>query len=163
VKKIVRSLINGKPMLVLAMLVMGMLVFTPAVFAQDFSSYQNYDDLTSGLKKIVNAHKDIAKIESIGQTLEGRDLWVVTIASSKGIPAEERPGMFIGANFEGDALVGSQLSLSVINYLLENYASDEAVKKSIDEHVYYIIPRMNPDGAEKMFAAVKTGSKINRF
>jgi len=161
VKKIVRSLINGRSVLALAMLVMGMLVFAPAAFAQDFSSYQNYDDLTSGLKKLVSAHKDIAKMESIGQTLEGRDLWVVTIANSKGTSVDERPGMFIGANFEGDALIGSELSLSVINYLLENYSSDEAVKKSIDEHVYYIIPRMNPDGAEKMFAAVKTGAKIN--
>ena len=56
---------------------------------------------------------------------------------------------------------GDEISLSVIDYLLKNYADDEAVKKSIDEHVYYIIPRMNPDGAEKMFAGVKTGSKTN--
>lgn len=160
-KKIVRSLINGKPMQALAMLLMGMLIFSPAVFAQDFSSYQNYDDLTSGIKKLVDTHKDIAKMESIGKTLEGRDLWVVTIANSKGTPVDERPGMFIGANFEGDHLIGSQISLSVINYLLANYGSDEAVKKSIDEHVYYILPRMNPDGAEKMFAGVKTGSKTN--
>lgn len=143
------------------MAVTGLLIYAPAALSQDFSSYQNYNDLTNELQKLVNAHKDIAKMESIGKTLEGRDLWVVTIANPTGVPVDERPGMFIGANFEGDHLIGSQISLAVINYLLNNYASDEAVKKSINEHVYYIIPRMNPDGAEKMFAAVKTGSKLN--
>ncbi|MBN1339503.1 MAG: hypothetical protein JXA03_09275 [Bacteroidales bacterium] len=143
------------------MFFIGMLVFAPAVLSQDLSSYQNYESLTGDLKKLVSAHKDIAKMESIGKTLEGRDLWVVTIANQKGVQVDERPGMFIGANFEGDHLVGSKISLSVIDYLLKNYSSDEAVKKSIDEHVYYIIPRMNPDGAEKMFAGTKTGSKTN--
>jgi hypothetical protein len=69
--------------------------------------------------------------------------------------------MFIGANFEGDHLIGSEISLSVINYLLKNYSTDEAVKKSIDNHVYYIVARINPDGAEKMFSSIKTGIKTN--
>ena len=160
-KKIVRSFINCKPVIAFSLVVAALLMYTPAALSQDSSSYQNYEDLTSELQKLVNAHKDIAKMESIGKTLEGRDLWVVTVANTNGTPVDERPGMFIGANFEGDHLIGSRISLAVIDYLLKNYASDEAVKKSIDDHVYYIIPRMNPDGAEKMFDAVKTGSKTN--
>ena len=160
-KKNAQLFINCKPVTAILLVVAGLLIYTPAALSQDFSSYQNYDDLTKELKEMVNVHKDIAKMESIGKTLEGRDLWLVTIANPAGVPADERPGMFIGANFEGDHLIGSQISLNVLNYLLKNYSSDEAVKKSIDEHVYYIIPRMNPDGAEKMFASLKTGSKIN--
>jgi len=161
VNKIVRYVIKCKPVITITIVIMGMLVFAPAVLSQDFSSHQNYDELTNELKRLVNANKDIAKIESIGKTLEGRDLWVVTIANPDGVQVDERPGMFIGGNFEGDHLIGSQISLSIINYLLQNYPSDEAVKESIDEHVYYIIPRMNPDGAEKMFDNIKTGSKTN--
>jgi hypothetical protein len=161
VNKIVQPFINCRPVIAIISIVAGLLIYAPAALSQDFSSYQNYNDLTNELQKLVNTHKDIAKMESIGKTLEGRDLWVVTIANPAGVPVDERPGMFIGANFEGDHLIGSQISLSVINYLLKNYSTNEAVKKSIDEHVYYIIPRMNPDGAEKMFAGVKTGSKIN--
>ena len=138
-----------------------MLIYAPAAMSQDFSSYHNYDAMTKELKSLVNANKGIAKMESIGKTLEGRDLWVLTIANPEGVPVAERPGMFIGANFEGDHLIGSEISLSMINYLLKNYGSDEAVKKSINEHVYYIIPRMNPDAAEGMFENIKTGRKTN--
>jgi len=161
VNTIVRSVMNGKPAAAITMLIAGMLVFVSAALSQDISSYRNYEAMTGELQKLVNANRDIAKLESIGKTLEGRDLWVVTIAHPEGAPVDERPGMFIGANFEGDHLIGSEIALSVIHYLLENYRSDEAVKKSIDEHVYYLIPRMNPDGAEKMFADIKYGRKTN--
>ncbi|MBU1014181.1 MAG: hypothetical protein KKG99_14380 [Bacteroidetes bacterium] len=141
--------------------IIGMLIHAPAAVSQDFSTYHNYDAMTKELKRLVNENKGIAKIESIGKTLEGRDLWVITIANPEAVPVAERPGMFIGANFEGDHLIGSEISLSIINHLLKNYTSDDAVKKSINEHVYYIIPRMNPDAAEGMFENIKTGRKTN--
>ncbi len=157
-----RSVMKNKPTMMITFAVIGMLFYAPVVRSQDFSSYQNYDKMTKELNRLVNANKEIAMIESIGKTIEGRDLWVVTIANRNGVPISERPGMFIGANFEGNHLFGSQISLSVIKHLLTNYDSDEAVKKSIDEHVYYIIPRMNPDGAEDRFASLQTGSKTNK-
>ncbi len=161
--KIVRSVIKNKLVIMITITIIGMLNHAPAVLSQDFSSYHNFDEMTKELKSLVNANTNIAKIESIGKTIEGRDLWVVTIANPDGAPLDERPGLFIGANFEGDHLIGSEISLSVINHLLKNYSSDEAVKESIDEYVYYIIPRMNPDGAENMFNNLKTGRKTNMF
>ncbi|MEZ5001180.1 MAG: M14 family metallopeptidase [Bacteroidales bacterium] len=159
--KILRSVIKRNLVIIMGVTLTGMLINSPAAISQDISSYHNYDDMTKELKSLVAANKNIAKIESIGKTLGGRDLWVVTIANPAGVPVDERPGMFIGANFEGDHLIGSEISLSVINYLLKNYGSDEAVKTSVDNHVYYIIPRMNPDGAEMMFKSPKSGSKTN--
>ena len=94
-----------------------LIVLLPAVNAQDFAKYQNFDEMSRSLRSLVNAHKNIAKLESIGKTLEGRDLWMVSIASSAGVPMDERPGLLVGANFEGDHLVGSQLALSVVEYL----------------------------------------------
>ena len=161
--KIVRSVIKSKLVIMITISITGMLIYAPDVVSQDLSSYHNYDKMTLELNNLVNANKNIAKIESIGKTIEGRDLWVVTIANPDGTPLDERPGMFIGANFEGDHLIGSEISLSVINHLLKNYSSDEAVKESIDKHVYYIIPRMNPDGAEKMFDNPEPGKKTNMF
>ncbi len=158
--KTAKSAIKRK-LVIMMMMIIGMLINAPVLVSQDFSSYHNYDEMVKDLKSLVNANKSIAKMESIGETIEGRDLWVLTIANPDGTPVDERPAMFIGANFEGDHLIGSEISLSLINYLLKNYSSDEAVKESIDKHVYYIIPRMNPDGAEHMFDDLKTGIKTN--
>lgn len=159
--KILQFFIKSKPVIMISIMIVGMLIYVPAVMSQDFSSYHNYNEMTKELQRLVSANQRIAKIESIGKTLGGRELWVVTIANPDGVPVNNRPAMFIGGNFEGDHLIGSEISLSVINYLLKNYNSDDAIKKSINDHVYYIIPRMNPDAAEGMFEQIKTGRKTN--
>jgi len=83
------------------------------------------------------------------------------LANASGAPVSERPALFVAANFEGDQVIGSQLALNSIERLLDDYGSDEAVKQILDRFVVYVLPRANPDGAEAMFADVKTGSTTN--
>lgn len=121
----------------------------------------NYETLAASLRSLASGHKDLAKLQSIGKTLQGRDIWLLEIANPAGVPPGQRPALFVGANFEADQVVGSALALHIARHLLENYAKDPEVKRCLDEHVVYIAPRMNPDGAEDMFAAVKTGRRTN--
>jgi len=142
--------------------VIGVLILSFSIGStQDFAQYHPYDELTQMLRDMADSHSNIAKLKSIGKTLEGRDLWLMEIANPAGVPVEQRPALFIGANFEGDHLIGSEISLYIINYLLKNYNSDSAVRDKIDNHVFYIAPRINPDAAEKMFSRIKTGRKTN--
>jgi len=129
--------------------------------AQDFSRYHTYDQLSRELHSMVDANSSIARLESIGRTAEGRDLWIIEIANQQGVPTAERPALFIGANFEGSHVIGSELALYIVNYLLTNYESNEDVRRSIDNYVYYILPRSNPDAAEMMFGGVRSGRKTN--
>ena len=76
-------------------------------------------------------------------------------------PSTRRPALLIAANFEGDHLVGSALALATAEYLLANYPADAAVKQRLESSVIYIVPRMNPDGAEQMFAPVKALRRTN--
>ncbi len=143
------------------MLMIGLFCLLNAGYSQTAGSYPTYDELTKAIKTLADSHKDFAKLESIGKTAEGRDLWVLTIAKAGVVPVNERPALLIAANLEGDHLIGSSLSLEVARYLLNGYTTDEAVKTSLDNHVFYIMPRLNPDGAETMFAKMKTGRKSN--
>ncbi len=100
-------------------------------------------------------------METMGKTLGGRDIWLVEVANLNGVPVEERPGLLVVANLEGDQLVGSEIALHTIEYLLTNYPADSAVKERLDNHVVYVIPRLNPDAAELMFADVRSGRCTN--
>jgi hypothetical protein len=130
-------------------------------WAQDFSKYHSYADMTATLQSLADSHQDIARLKSIGKTRQGRDIWLVEIANPAGIPVAERPGLLIAANFEGDHLIGGEICLFLADFLLTNYPGDGEVKQRLDNHVFYILPRVNPDGAELMFAPVKTGRKTN--
>ena len=123
------------------------------------ASYLDFDGFTQELRSIVNG-SDLATMESLGSTLEGREVWMVTVGNSSGAPLAERPGVLVVGNLEGDHLAGSHLALESIRYLIQN-AQGEAVETALADHVFYFFPRLNPDGAEAMFARVKSNRKTN--
>ena len=69
--------------------------------------------------------------------------------------------LLVAANLEGDHVIGSELALFLVDFLVKGYASDAAIKQRLDNLVVYVLPRINPDGAELMFAPVKTGRRTN--
>ena len=127
----------------------------------DFAKYHNHQDLSAALKAAAAAHPDLARLVSIGKSREGRDIWAVEIASQKGTPVDSRPGLLIAANLEGDHLIGSELALYTVDFLLNGYAADGAVKQRLESSVIYVLPRVNPDGAELMFAPVRSLRRTN--
>jgi hypothetical protein len=129
--------------------------------AADFTRYHTYRELSAALNAAVNAHPDLAKLVSIGKTREGRDIWAVEIAKQGGPPVDGRPALLIAANFEGDHVIGSALAFYTVDFLLNAYPADAAVKQRLETSVIYVVPRVNPDGAEQMFASVKALRRTN--
>jgi hypothetical protein len=143
------------------LLVLGLALTAGPAAAQETPRYHTYAEMTSALQALAGAHKTIARLESIGKTRGGRDIWALEIANQAGVPPAKRPALLVAANFEGDHLVGSEIALSVAGDLLKNYPSNAEIKERLDTATIYVIPRVNPDGAEGYFAPVKTGFKTN--
>ncbi len=123
--------------------------------------YHSHDQMTLALRELVGAHPELARLNSAGTTLQGRDIWVVEVGNEAGTPLDERPALLVASNLEGNQLVGSELSLQAIAYLLDNYSTDDDVRERLDNHVIYFFPRVNPDGAEAAFGPVKAGTRTN--
>jgi murein tripeptide amidase MpaA len=116
------------------------------------ADYLNHNALTRELRALADG-SDLARIRSIGQSHEGRDIWVVEIADRDGAPVESRPALLVVGNLEGNHLVGSALALETVRYLLDG--EGEEVAAVLANQVVYVVPRLNPDGAEAMFAGVR--------
>jgi hypothetical protein len=134
---------------------------TAAGFAQDSGKYHTYAELTSMLQSLAAANPGLVKLESIGKTPDKRDIWALQVANPAGVPPAERPGLLIAANFEADHLVGSELAVFIADYLVKNAATNAGVKQRLNEGVIYIVPRVNPDGAEAMWAPLKWSRRTN--
>lgn len=130
--------------------------------AQDSTKYHNYVELSAALQNLANANKTLVKLESLGKTLEKRDIWMLQVANPGGVPAAERPGVLVAANFEADHVFGSELAFFLADYLVKNSGSNANVKQRLDHFVFYIIPRVNPDGAEFMWAPLKWERRTNK-
>jgi murein tripeptide amidase MpaA len=113
-----------------------------------FDRYYTYDEMTSRLHALVAGYPDFATLRSLATTFEGRSVWVVEITNTKTGPAAEKPGYYIDAQIHAEEHATSATALYAIWHLLVRYGVDEEVTRLVDTQVFYILPRINPDGAE---------------
>ena len=114
----------------------------------DYSVYRTYEELYEAMKDLVDEYPGLTELYSIGQSLQGRQLWTVEITNKETGRAVEKPGLWIDGNTHSGEVTGSAVCLYTIGYLLENYGQDEFVTGLLDNTAIYVLPRVNPDGAE---------------
>ncbi len=115
--------------------------------------YYTYDLLTEMLRGWVRDYPNLATMERIGHSGEGRDIWVMTLTNRSTGSDLEKPGYYIDANIHAAEVMTSSVALATIHYLLTNYASDPEVRRLVDETALYVIPRIAVDGAEQFLTS----------
>jgi murein tripeptide amidase MpaA len=114
----------------------------------DFSKYHRYDELVQHMRDLVEAHPGLARMYAIGKSFEGRDLWAVEITNHETGDHNDKPGYYIDGNLHAGEVTGTAAALYTIWYLLSNYGTDSEITRLVDTTSFYILPRVNPDGAE---------------
>jgi murein tripeptide amidase MpaA len=112
----------------------------------NYDKYYKYDEIKEALQTFAKENPDKAKLEVIGQSYEGRDVFAITITDFNTGEAENKPAMYIDANIHAGEVTGSMAALHLIETLLTS--SDPKVVKLLETRTFYILPRINPDGAE---------------
>jgi murein tripeptide amidase MpaA len=101
------------------------------------------------LQQWVEQYPKLASLASAGKSYEGRDIWVLTISGDTECAPDEKPAMYIEGNIHAGEVTASMVCLYTAQRLLENYGSCEEITHLLNTRTYYILPRVNPDGAEK--------------
>ncbi len=117
--------------------------------ANEILSYYTYNVLTRLLHELVEQYPRLARIESLGKSLEGRELWLVTLTNQQTGPDLEKPAYWIDANTHAAEVTGPTVALYTIWSYLTRYGSDEQVTRLLDRSAVYILPRISVDGAER--------------
>ena len=123
-----------------------------------WNRYYSAEGLWELMKKIAVAHPKIARIESIGKSVEGRDILTLTITDFSTGKDTEKPGMWIDGNIHSNEVQGGEFSLYVAWYLTEMHADNEFVKQLLKDKTFYITPTINPDARNNFFKEPNTAS-----
>lgn len=119
------------------------------------SAYHNYKETTDLLKEMAAKNSNIASLFSIGKTTEGRDIWCLRINSSaQGEAASSKPGALYMGNVHAREHLSNEVPLLLAAWLLD-HRNDADIKNYIARLDIYIVPMLNPDGAE---FDIKTGN-----
>jgi murein tripeptide amidase MpaA len=115
----------------------------------DFTRYYAYDELTAALQGFAQEYTQLAALASIGKSYEGRDIWLMAVTNTATGAAEEKPATWLDANIHATEVTGAMGALHLIQRLLTAYGQDESTTRLLDTRAFYVVPRVNPDGAEQ--------------
>jgi murein tripeptide amidase MpaA len=113
-----------------------------------FDQYLSDQQLTELLHDLAAAYPALTQLSSIGRSHQGREIWALEINNPATGPAHEKPGYYIDANIHAEEICGTSVVIYTAWTLLSQYGSDPLVTRLVDEQVFYLLPRINPDGAE---------------
>ena len=63
-----------------------------------FNRFYRYDDLTRLLHEYAAEYPELLKVESIGKSHAGREVWLVTVTNFASGPDTEKPALWVDGN-----------------------------------------------------------------
>jgi len=113
-----------------------------------WNRYYTNEGLLDIYQKLERAHPNLVKLQSIGKSYEGRDLWLLTVTNHNNRPHREKPAFWVDGNIHANEIQTAEVSVYTAWYLAENYGNNAFITQLLDDKVFYILPVMNPDGRE---------------
>lgn len=119
-----------------------------------FDAYYRYAELAEFLTALQRQHSQLIKLESIGRSFRGLDIWLCRVTDYMTGDDTQKPAIWVDANIHSAELSGSTACLLLLQKLVNGYGKDPELTTCLQTRAFYICPRLNPDGAEWALANV---------
>jgi hypothetical protein len=128
-------------------------------------AYLDHERLTAQLRAWAEAFPAHCRVTSIARTPEGRDVWLATIGRDLD---RVRPAVWVDGNMHAAELAGSSVALAVAEDALCLHVEPDAVDlpaaltERLRDVVFYVVPRISPDGAETVLTSGRSVRSVPR-
>ncbi len=123
-----------------------------------FDMYYSYEEVNLALRALNTAYPQLTKLEVVGKSEEGREIYALTINNPKTGDELSKPGVYIDGNIHGNEIQAGEVCLYYANMLLTKYGVNDKITKEVDRNAHYIIPVVNVDGRWHFFEKAHTPS-----
>ena len=122
--------------------------------------YLDFKTLQQQLGNWTQAFPDLVAKRTLGTTAEGRNIDLLVIGPD---PDRVRPAVWVDGNMHASELCGSSVALAiaedVIHMHLDPAFTPEHVpapaREQLRDVLFYVLPRMSPDGAERVLTTAR--------
>lgn len=133
----------------------------------NFNHYFTNDEIENIIKTWTGQYPGLVALYEIGRSHENRPIWLLAITTQATGSDRDKPALWIDANIHATELAGTTTALRIAHELLTGYGADPRITRLLDYTTYYIVPRVNPDGAALALAslprAVRSGVRRYPF
>jgi len=123
-----------------------------AVPVPRFDQFYRHPELTRILQDYAAAAPHLVELRSLGKSFEGRDIWLLVITLQKTGADEDKPAFWVDGNIHAAELTACTACLYWLHQLVTGHGTDPQVTELLNTRVVYMVPRLNPDGAELALA-----------
>lgn len=113
-----------------------------------FDRAPRFTELTEWLRQIAERYPHLVELDELGSSHEGRELWIATVTNSATGPHHEKPAIWLDGNIHATETTATVALIHLLDTLCSEFGSDDRITRALDSRTFYIVPRVNPDGAE---------------
>jgi len=120
-------------------------------------NFHTYDQMLNELRAVEAAHPGITKLYDIGDSWEksrglaDRDIWAMKISDNVEQQEKFECEVLYIALHHAREIITPEILMYFINYLVDNYGSDDKVTYLVNNRQLWLVPMMNPDGHDYVF------------
>lgn len=108
-------------------------------------AWPTYDEWVTRMQTIAVNYPNIVRMMSIGQSVQGRELWVLKISDNPDLE-EDEPEFKYSSTMHGIEGVGTEMTLRLAELLTSSYGSLPTLTELVDGMEIWLFPLHNPDG-----------------
>jgi len=111
----------------------------------DYTKFNTFENVEKELHRIAKKHSDIAILDVMGKTHEGRNMYVLRVTNDIK-PELTKPIVLIDAGIHAREWVSISTIMYIINQVVRNPGHDTLIKAFLDSYDFVFMPVLNPDG-----------------
>lgn len=124
--------------------------------------YKKPTDVDRILKQVETNYPQLAKVETIGKSTDGRDILAINIQNRFVVSDQPKKAVIFDAMHHAREVMTPEVALDIVEYLTKYYPTDPKVKKWVDTYSIWVVPMVNPDGNNKVWTSSSMWRKNTR-
>ncbi|MGA1318721.1 MAG: M14 family metallopeptidase, partial [Rubrivivax sp.] len=117
-----------------------------------FDRFLRHEELLALLRAYADARPGLIELRTLGRSHEGREIVLLVITQQATGADTDKPAFWVDGNIHAAELTAGTACLYWLHRLADQYGQDERITHLLDTRTVYMVPRLNPDGAELALA-----------
>lgn len=111
-----------------------------------FAEFKDLAAISAYVDTLVALRPDVASRLSLGQSLEGREIFALRISNDQANPGRCKPTLLFNATQHAREWIAPMVTMYAADQFVRGYGSDPIVTDLVDRTEILIVPVVNPDG-----------------
>ena len=127
-----------------------------------FDRYHTAEVMYEWLYRWEERYPNLVKVWEVDRSFEGRPILMASITNEQTGPATDKAAAYFEGGRHSGEVTSSESVMWLMQYILDNYGTDEEITRLVDTRAIYFRPQNNPDGGSLYLNTAQSNRSTNR-